>query len=478
MRIRTKLVAAFLLIPLLGGATAYFAFENIRQVEDSFNVLHFQVVPTVSALKDAKVATLSIAASVREIAGEQDSDTMAAQRGLVEKDELAFEDAMERYSALTSVYFPGQSSFEEITGDWEQFEASADAVIAAAEGGAELAPLRENFSESEQELLDSLDGAIELAEGNVAEEEVTFASSLNNAVYLTVAVLAISIAITLTIVVLILRSISEPLASLRDVTHEVAKGNFDTTVDTNRNDEIGELAADFEKMKQELKEKDRLKEEFINIAAHELRTPVLPIVLTAEELADEIDAGNSSKVEVILRNAKRINKLTNDILDVSRIESNSFKIRKSATDIVELARTVISDSGAGMPSGRGVGFALHPTLSEEKRKVMIDKEKIQQVLVNLVNNAVDFTESGTITIRIDEGHENTVAIKVVDTGKGIDESIQGKLFQKFVTKSNKAKGTGLGLFICKAIVEAHGGKITAENNETGGATFSFTLPVA
>lgn len=480
MRIRTKLLTAFLLIPLLGGVTAYFAFENIRQVGNSFDVLHFQVVPTVSALKDAKVATLSIAASVREIAIERDDAAMTTQRDMLEKDELAFEEAIERYSVLTFAYFPGQSNYEDIVEGWERFKTSADQLVFAGErvDGAGFAALREDFAESERELLGSLDGAIILAEGNVAEEEVTFASSLNNATYLTVVMLAISLAITLTIVVLILRSISKPLASLRHVTHEIAKGNFDAAVGTKRNDEIGELATDFEKMKQELKEKDRLKEEFINIAAHELRTPVLPIILTAEELADEIDDTNSSKVEIILRNAKRINKLTNDILDASRIESNTFKISKSRANLVELARTVLADARAVMPPNNSIRFALHSTLPEEKQEIMMDREKIQQVLVNLVNNAVDFTDSGSITVHIDEGRDGMITIRVVDTGKGIDASILDRLFQKFATKSRKAKGTGLGLFICRAIAEAHSGRITAENNSTGGATFSFTLPAS
>ncbi|MCI0564288.1 MAG: HAMP domain-containing histidine kinase, partial [Nitrososphaera sp.] len=312
------------------------------------------------------------------------------------------------------------------------------------------------------------------------EEEATFASSLNNAVYLTAVILIISIAVTLAIVILILHSISKPLTGLRHVTHEISRGNFEAVVEANRDDEIGELAADFEKMKQKLKEKDRLKEEFINIAAHELRTPVLPIVLTAEELADEIDSANREKIERIMRNARRLNKLTNDILDVSRIESNTFKINKSKMNIVRLVQDVIVDARTGIKNGQTTQVILQSRLSEERQEIFADKERIQQVLTNLVNNAITIADNGTITIVIenDPGSKESIMVRVTDTGTGIDPSIMKTLFQKFVTGQNRAKGTGLGLFICKAIIEAHDGQIGAENNKNGGATFTFSLPVS
>lgn len=242
---------------------------------------------------------------------------------------------------------------------------------------------------------------------------------------------------------------------------------------------MGALVADFEKMKRDLKEKDLLKEEFINIAAHELRTPVLPIILTSEDLADEIDADKSDKVNIILRNAKRLKKLTDDILDVSRIESNTFKLNKSATDLVSLVSNTARDAQSRVPADQKVNLIFQSKLPENYA-ILLDREKIRQVITNLLNNAIDFTDSGTIELVLQEtgGSEKAVEIKVIDTGKGIDESVKDRLFQKFVTKSNKAKGTGLGLYLCKAIVEAHGGRIRGENNADGkGATFAFTLPV-
>jgi signal transduction histidine kinase len=111
-------------------------------------------------------------------------------------------------------------------------------------------------------------------------------------------------------------------------------------------------------------------------------------------------------------------------------------------------------------------------------ELVIDRGRISQVLVNLVDNAVNFTESGPIRVAIEPDSAGHVKVSIIDSGKGIDPSVKPKLFGKFVSKSDRAKGTGLGLYLCKAIIESHGGTISGENNASGkGATFSFTLPV-
>lgn len=225
-----------------------------------------------------------------------------------------------------------------------------------------------------------------------------------------------------------------------------------------------------------LKEQEVIKDEFINIAAHELRTPVLPIVLSAENLADSMP--DNDNVKIILRNANRITKLTNDILDVSRVESNTFKLQKQMTNIRKLIEEVIQDAQLKIPRGQEVKIVLDEKVPPAMEDLMIDRSRISQVLVNLVDNAVNFTESGPIRIVLEPDAAGRVKISVVDSGKGIDPSVKPKLFGKFVSKSDRAKGTGLGLYLCKAIVESHGGTISGENNVGGkGATFSFTLPV-
>jgi signal transduction histidine kinase len=227
-----------------------------------------------------------------------------------------------------------------------------------------------------------------------------------------------------------------------------------------------------------LTEQDKIKDEFINIAAHELRTPVLPIILSAEGLAEDIGTDNS-KVEIILRNAKRINKLTNDILDVSRIKSNTFRLQKDRISVKKLAEEAIQDVLFKMAENKNpnLKIAFESKLPEGSDEIAADRGRLNQVLSNLLDNAVNFTDQGMITVTIQQGKDyGFVEVRVADTGRGIDPAVRPKLFEKFVTKSEKAKGTGLGLYLCKAIIEAHGGRIWAEDNAGGGAVFAFTLP--
>ncbi|MGI0019180.1 MAG: sensor histidine kinase [Nitrososphaera sp.] len=242
--------------------------------------------------------------------------------------------------------------------------------------------------------------------------------------------------------------------------------------DTRIKSQLSELRGAYDR----LKEQDVIKDEFINIAAHELRTPVLPIVLSAENLADSIP--DDENVKIILRNASRITKLTNDILDVSRIESNTFKLQKQRANIKRLIDEVIQDAQLRIPRQQNLDIVFESAVPAEMEDLTIDRSRINQVLVNIVDNAVNFSDDGAIRVVMEkDGEPDLVRISVIDPGKGIDPTVKDKLFGKFVSKSDRAKGTGLGLYLCKAIVEAHGGTIKGENNQGKGATFSFTLPV-
>ncbi|MDQ3851491.1 MAG: HAMP domain-containing histidine kinase [Thermoproteota archaeon] len=234
---------------------------------------------------------------------------------------------------------------------------------------------------------------------------------------------------------------------------------------------------------EKLKEADRLQREFINIAAHELRTPIQPILGMAEliesTLQEKKDASSikPEEIEMIARNARRLQKLSEEILDVARIESNSLVLHKSGFNLKDVLTLLIEDCKKQIQmDGREVKI-LYP--QPDDIEVYADKERIMQVLGNLLSNALKFTKHGTITISTEQSNSNDkshLTVKVIDTGPGIDPALLMRLFTKFVTKSEH--GTGLGLYISKSIVEAHGGKIWAENNSDGrGATFTFTLPI-
>ena len=231
---------------------------------------------------------------------------------------------------------------------------------------------------------------------------------------------------------------------------------------------------------EQLRQHDKIQKEFINMAAHELRTPIQPILGLTDVLRDYIsDSHQSRLLDVIMRNARRLQRLSSEILDVSKIESSLLRLSKSPIELNEKIKTVINDIENGFDNGdkKNVKIIFQPN---KPITVYVDKDRIYQVLSNLLNNAIQSTKHGTVTINsavnyISNNHDKEVTVTITDTGTGIPPEILPKLFSKFVTSSNH--GTGLGLFISKGIIEAHGGRIWADNNSTGiGATFSFTLP--
>jgi signal transduction histidine kinase len=228
---------------------------------------------------------------------------------------------------------------------------------------------------------------------------------------------------------------------------------------------------------EKLKEHDKMQKEFINIAAHELRTPTQSILGYAEIL--EIEPERSKQlVNPILRNATRLRRLTADILDVTRIESQALALNKEEFNLNELISSLIQDCKNQIDSKKIKLVYEHGSFNNII--VNADKDRLNQLISNLISNSIKFTqeESGIISITTKtEQDNNVITISVKDTGKGIDPEIIPKLFTKFATKSETG-GTGLGLFISKSIVEAHNGRIWAENNADGkGATFTFSLPI-
>ena len=218
---------------------------------------------------------------------------------------------------------------------------------------------------------------------------------------------------------------------------------------------------------------DKMQKEFINIAAHELRTPIQPILGLSEVLQDLVHKEpEKAYIEMILRNARRLEKLTEDLLDVTRIESHSFHLNKDLFNLKDVIGAQIRDYQK-QADGNRIEFHY------DNKDVIVnaDKARVTQVISNLLRNAISFTEGGGLISITADTKNDQVVISIRDRGSGISPEIYPKLFTKFVTKSEK--GTGLGLFISKSIIEAHGGTIWAKNNKDDeGATFSFTLPLA
>jgi two-component system sensor histidine kinase VicK len=252
-----------------------------------------------------------------------------------------------------------------------------------------------------------------------------------------------------------------------------------------------ELYEETRQLYQQLKSHDKMKQEFMDIAAHELRTPIQPILGLAQVLKDQIsDSTQIRFLDVILRNAKRLERLQEDMLDVTRIEGGSMKIYKESFNLNELIFHVLQDFSIQLKDDNRIKLSYR---RDGDVWVIADKNRIIQVISNLLDNAIKFTKAGRILVQLRKrkgkkiADNNQVIVSVKDEGPGIDPSITPRLFTKFTSKSQK--GTGLGLFISKSIIKAHGGEIWAKNNRVSrrkrgggsssgsGTTFSFSLPV-
>jgi histidine kinase/DNA gyrase B/HSP90-like ATPase/phospho-acceptor domain-containing protein len=248
---------------------------------------------------------------------------------------------------------------------------------------------------------------------------------------------------------------------------------------------------------EQLKIHDKMQKEFIDVAAHELRTPMQPIIglsemlLSRKQLEENTitalthnQINNKNKLQqdllmlnTIVRNAKRLQRLTEDILDVTRIEGQSLKLNIARFNLNDLISTTVQDYKNEIEKTDSKLKFMYTLKKEDIILVEGDRNRLNQLFANLLNNAIKFTKKGTISVSIQK-KDNHVIISIKDTGQGIDPQIYPRLFTKFATKSETG-GTGLGLFISKSIVEAHGGRIWALTNNDGiGATFAFSLPLS
>ena len=317
-----------------------------------------------------------------------------------------------------------------------------------------------------------------------------------------------------------------PISLIIKATEEVKKGNLSIApiADCDRQDEVGVLAASFNSMIKRLAEYEQSQRDFINIAAHELRTPIQPILGLSATLREEIlnlgkqlqmlqreeEAVNkelqnvststtvsarpdstdrssysffspsiekiSLMADVMNRNAKRLEKMTSNLLDLSRIENDKpLQLSKERFDLGKKIQNIINDICSTSPDNKHLLIRFESNVNKTSIMIEGDKGRIFEVISNLLNNAIKFTEKGEVAVILNE-REGHAIVSVRDTGSGIAPEIYPKLFTKFATKSEK--GTGLGLFLAKNIVESHGGKIWAVNNSDGnGATFAFSIPV-
>jgi signal transduction histidine kinase len=290
---------------------------------------------------------------------------------------------------------------------------------------------------------------------------------------------AIAAVIALVMARWLARGMTQPLRDMADAARRMEIGDYSTRVHTTTRDEVGQLAAAFNRMSRELENLEASRRDLVANVSHELKTPITAIRAHLENLLDGVEEPNPEILEIMLAQSERLGRLVEQLLDLSKLESGEVPLRREEVALAPLVAQVVSEIEVAC-TDRDV--ALTSDLPEDLPAIEADPERVHQVLFNLVDNAVRFTpEGGAVRIEA-QRHDGSVLVSVADTGVGIPEEALPRLFERFYrVDSSRARGdggTGIGLAIARSVVEAHGGTIRAESEPGLGSTFTFDLPLA
>ena len=292
------------------------------------------------------------------------------------------------------------------------------------------------------------------------------------------------------------RSVTKPIKYLKQAADKVGKGNLDFEISSKSNDEIGELALQFNEMRKSIKKSteklelaykqlktvDRQKEEFQSMVAHELKTPLTPIIGYADALKmpgimGKLSAEQFEAVSEISNNSKILQQLINDIFDAQKLDLGRMNFNLENFLVYDLTNDIINNSKF-IAKEKNIQI-----ICSDKNEIVVksDKNRISQVLTNIINNAAEFVPKETGVIRLSVGEVNkSVVFSIKDNGSGIPKDLQKNLFQKFYqvdsSKTRSHGGSGLGLAISKGIVDNLGGKIWLESEAGNGCEFFVKIP--
>jgi signal transduction histidine kinase len=273
------------------------------------------------------------------------------------------------------------------------------------------------------------------------------------------------------------RGMTQPLRDMAAAARRMETGDYTTRVYTTSRDEVGQLATAFNRMSQELENLETSRRDLVANVSHELKTPITAIRAHLENLLDGVEEPDPATLEVMLAQVERLGRLVDQLLDLSRLESGEVPLRIEELPLHPLVDDLISEIEVAMP-GRGVD--VHNDVPSDLPTLPADRERLHQVLFNLIDNAVRFTPAGgsvTVSARRRNG---SVEVAVSDTGAGISPEHLPRLFERFYradpARARGDGGTGIGLAIARSVVEAHGGQIHAKSEPGRGSVFTFDLP--
>lgn len=514
---------------LLMAIVGYLSYTQISKVSGSFDVVKDEATPSIIALGNIKSDFNQLVASVLAYSLHVSDASNPTSRETAEMHRQEIEDTKTRLLASFESYKAVETNSERVGTIGERINRiivltdemtmigrgillesdhmmSEEGDHMMAGGLGSLHTMLGEFDEEAMIFREELDKRIAQEylslEGTQANVLSDIESTINLNMFLTIA----AVSVVFVVGGFAAYSITKRVSQLKGEANQVASGNLSAQITTPGSDEITDLAANFEHMRkslvtaqqelakknkdlqtlnadldqanQDLKKLDKLKDQFIGIASHELRGPIHPILGYAS-MAKGGKIQPQVALEVIHQQALKLRQLASDILDVSRMDSGNLSYNMQKVKIHELLLNGLIAAG-GTVNRDNVSIIAKIDEQNKDLEILADKDRMGQVFTNIIGNAVKFTKKGSITTQTHfDPATKTLEIRISDTGGGIPEEILPNLFGKFVTKNvgdTNKEGTGLGLYISKAIILSHGGKIEAYN-ENGGATFRIILPI-
>ena len=537
MRIRLKIMMGFLVVSSLIALVGITDYISMNSLSDDFNHLNNFLRPESDAVKDMKLSVKVIETKMLEIliikseppTDERQQD-IEDNKIAIEQNRAAFEKAYDKYDdILRSMHEEAEVEELEFLVDvkegWIGFTNVSEKFMAAIYAGDknDISSAREDLEKAETRLLKVIDDAIAFEENEIEELSEKSKLTAESALSTSIILLSISIVVVILLSERFSATVTEPIKKLKLYVDQIGKGETQTDLTIKSGDEIEDFANAFNAMLKniesnvknltenkaamlnmledlnesnknmaktqkelkrslkELKELDVDKDKFISIAAHELKTPMTAIKGFSQLLKSEKVFKNESLrkeyLNIVEKETVRLSKLVTDILDLSRADLGTMRFVVDEVDVAKLMEEMKLEMTERVKSKH---LTLSFSVDSRLPKVETDSERLKEILVNLIDNAVKYTDKGGITVRALRDKSN-VRFSVADTGIGIPKEAYPKMFTRFYQVAShltrKVGGSGLGLSICKEIVEALGGKIWFESRLDKGSTFYFTVPI-
>ena len=541
-RIGTKLIVGFLIIASITGSLGYLGLNYAQSVGEKFHLLEQQTLPTIDALKEMKVVALNIEADTNEfgftpgVSPDKAMQELTEQKNKFNENFDIYEDFVNKYFPdeidLKESIRNAANAFFQTSNKLVELRQSALASAPTLSPSAALDALTIEKETAENVLFKAIDSAIANEIDEIQERSKAVDAAINSSSLVTLSSIIVSVIVAVVFGLFFSRYISNPISNLKQASIQIGKGDYVTACKflskTHRGDEIGKLSSEIEKMRQSIesmktnldalvdqrtkeleiknqelfeREKDLerinielvktelAKEEFISMVSHELKTPLTPLKMYAEILLKTnrfgvLNEKQLKAVKMILNNVSKLELLINDIFDVYKLDIGRLKLNKKSIEVSRLVQENVAELEP-LTDDKQIEFKAEIIPPSDKVNVLCDQKRIEQVIANLVKNSIDFVPKtgGRITIRAetDETTQN-VTFTVEDNGIGIPLEKMDNLFKTFyqvdTSLTRKHGGTGLGLVICKGIIENHGGKLWIDRNYTHGTSIKFTLPIA